>query len=339
MNAVLVRGLVGTLIVSGMVAWTTLASRVSRSAEPSLIRIDGSSTVYPPTEAVAEEFQKAARGGTRVVVGISGTGGGFKKFCRGETDISDASRPILKEEADLCRKNGIRYYELPIAFDALTVAVSPHNTWVASLTVDELKAMWEPAAQARITRWNQVRPDWPDVPLALFGAGSDSGTFDYFTEAVVGKAKASRGDYTASEDDNVLVQGIESNKHALGYIPFAYYAAHAGRLKAVAIDAGQGPVLPSLENVTKGRYHPLSRPLFIYVKEAAATRPEVRAFVEYYLTQGPKLIAEVGYLPLPDRAYKMGLDRFRSGRLGSGFSGVPEVDLPVEEILNRPPKL
>jgi phosphate transport system substrate-binding protein len=205
-------------------------------AQDKLIKIDGSSTVFPATEAVAEEFQKHTKGAVKVTVGISGTGGGFKKFCRGETDIADASRPILKQEMEECKANGIEYIELPICFDALTVAVHPQNNWVDAITVADLKKMWEPEAQGTITHWNQIRPEWPKEKLVLFGAGSDSGTFDYFTEAIVGKAKASRGDFTASEDDNVLVQGIEGNKYALGYIPFAYYAPHAKRMKALAID-------------------------------------------------------------------------------------------------------
>lgn len=331
-NRMILLGIAAFLELTGLVTYPAHAERAA------VIKIDGSSTVYPPTEAVAEEFQKAKRGLVKVTVGISGTGGGFKKFCRGETDISDASRPILKEEMDQCQKHGVKYFELPIAFDALTVAVSPKNTWVSTMTVAELKKIWEPAAQGKITRWNHVRPDWPDAPLVLFGAGSDSGTFDYFTEAITGEAKASRGDYTASEDDNVLVQGIEHDKHALGYIPYAYYAPHAKKMKAIAIDNGKGPVLPSLENVTKGIYTPLSRPLFIYVKEDAARRPEVKEFIEFYLTRGPELIAEVKYLPLPAKAYQLALDRFRKGRLGTAFGGVPEVGLPVEEILNRNPK-
>jgi phosphate transport system substrate-binding protein len=315
-------------------SWSLLA----QADQTALIKVDGSSSVYPLTEAVAEEFQKANRGHIRVTVGISGTGGGFKKFCRGETDIADASRPILKEEMELCQKNGITYFELPIAFDALTVAVSPKNTWLTSITVEELKTMWEPAAQNKITKWNQIRSDWPDAPLVLFGAGSDSGTFDYFTDAVVGKAKSSRGDYTASEDDNVLVQGIENNKNALGYIPFAYYAAQMKKLKAVAIVGKNGPVLPSAENVVKGTYQPLSRPFFIYVSESAAKRTEVKEFVDYYLTEGPKLIAEVRYIPLPTPAYGMARERFQKGLVGTGFGGVPEVGLAVEEIMSRPPK-
>jgi phosphate transport system substrate-binding protein len=307
--------------------------------QPTLIKIDGSSTVFPVTEAVAEEFQKAKRGAVRVTVGISGTGGGFKKFCRVETDIQDASRPILKEEMEACAKQGVKYFELPIAFDALTVAVSPANTWVKSMTVADLKKMWEPAAQGKVTRWNQVRPEWPDAPLKLFGAGSDSGTFDYFTEAVVGKAKSSRGDFTGSEDDHVLVQGIANDKNALGFIPFAYFEPNRNKLKAVAIDGGKGPVEPSLENVLKGIYNPLSRPLFIYVNVNSTERPEVKEFVNFYLKNVGKLAAQVKYMPLPDKAYVMAQDRFAKGQLGTGFGGVPEVGLHVEEILKRQPKL
>ena len=306
-----------------------------------LIKIDGSSTVYPATEAVAEEFMIAKKGKVQITVGISGTGGEFKKFTRGEIDISDASRPILASEMQAARASGIEYIELPICFDALTVAVNPQNTWCASMTVSELKKLWEPAAQGKITRWNQIRPDWPDAEIKLFGAGSDSGTFDYFTEAIVGKAKNSRGDYTGSEDDNVLVQGIENDKFALGYLPYAYYAPHAKRMKAVAIEwdaKGKSPVLPSLEAVTGGTYNPLARPLFLYVNKKSLERPEVREFVEFYLTEGPELVQEVKYLPLPASAYEMGLARLARLETGTGFGGVPEIGLPVEEILKRQPK-
>jgi len=320
--------------------WAALLGGLALAAQPQLIKIDGSSTVYPVTEAVAEEFQQAKRGGVRVTVGISGSGGGFKKFCRGETDISDASRPILAEEMEACRKNGIQYVELPVAFDALTVVINPRNTWANTMSVAELKKIWEPGAQDKVTRWNQVRPDWPDAPLRLFGPGADSGTFDYFTEAIVGKAKASRGDYTASEDDNVLVQGIVADQYALGYFGYAYFEPNQGRMKAVAIDAGKGPpVKPSLETVLKGTYTPLSRPLFIYVSAKAADRPEVKEFVEFYLKNGAELAQEVKYVPLPGKAYPMALERFQKRQLGSGFGGVPEVGLTVEEILQRPPKL
>src|SRR5918995_3116760 len=279
----------------------------------STITIDGSSTVFPPAEAVAEEFQAAKKGNVRVTVGISGTGGGFKKFCRGETDISNASRPILKEEMEICKQNGISYFELPIAFDALTVAVNPKNNWVDTITIEELKKIWEPSAQGQVTHWNQVRPGWPNQPITLYGAGSDSGTFDYFTEAVVGKAKASRGDYTASEDDNVLVQGIENDVNSLGYIPFAYYAPHASRMKALAVDGGKGCVKPSLEAVTAGTYNPLARPLFIYVSKKAAEKPEVKQFVEFSMKNSIPLIEEVKYLPLPETAYQASLKKFNEG--------------------------
>jgi phosphate transport system substrate-binding protein len=333
------RRFMGTGFASLLIAAVVLGAPPLLAQGKPIIKIDGSSTVYPVTEAVAEEFQKAVKGRVRVTVGISGTGGGFKKFCRGEIDIADASRPILKEEIELCRANGIKYIELPVAYDALTVVVNPQNTWLNAISVADLKKMWEPAAQGTIARWNQIRPEWPNMPLVLFGAGSDSGTFDYFTEAVVGKAKASRGDYTGSEDDNVLVQGVEANKNALGYIPFAYYAPHAKRLKSVPIDDGHGAVAPSVENVVKGAYVPLSRPLFIYVRDSSAKRQEIKEFVEFYLMQGASLAQEVRYIPLPEAAYKMALQRFRDGRLGSGFGGTPEVGLPIDDLLKRDPKL
>jgi phosphate transport system substrate-binding protein len=314
----------------------------SASGKASIIKVDGSSTVYPATEAVAEEFQKAKSNAVKITVGISGTGGGFKKFCRGEIDVADASRPILKEEMEEAKKNGIEYVELPICFDALTVAVSPQNDWAATMTVAELKKIWEPSAQGKVMKWSDVRPDWPNEKLVLFGAGSDSGTFDYFTEAIVGKAKSSRGDYTASEDDNVLVQGIEGNKFALGYIPYAYYEPHKKRLKAVGIqwekNKSKEAVLPTHDNVIKGVYNPLSRPLFIYVSKKSAERPEVREFVEYYLTKGPELVKEVKYVPLPAGAYEMGLKRFQQMQVGTGFAGTLEIGLPIEDLLKRTPK-
>jgi len=309
------------------------------SESTALIKVDGSSTVFPITEAVAEEFQKETRGSVRVTVGISGTGGGFKKFCRGEIDVQDASRPISSGEMEACRAGGVQFYELPIAFDALTLAVSPQATWVNSVTVDELKRIWEPSAQGRIMKWNQVRPDWPDQPLKLFGAGSDSGTFDYFTEAVVGKAKASRGDFTASEDDNTLVQGIANDKHALGYIPFAYYEPNKKRLKAVSIDDGHGPVSPSRETVENGSYQPLSRPLFIYVSTKAAARPEVKKFVEFYLAQVPVLAPQVKYVPLPPQAYALAGEHFKNGRFGTAFQGGSTIGMKIEELLRREAKL
>jgi phosphate transport system substrate-binding protein len=304
-----------------------------------LVKVDGSSTMFPVTEAVAEQFQIRNRGTVRVTVGISGTTGGFRKFCRGETDLHDASRPILASEMEACRAAGVKYFEIPVAFDALTVAVNPWNTWVESITLEQLKRIWEPAAQGKVVRWNQIDPAWPDAPIVLFGADADSGTFDYFTQAVVGRARSSRGDYLGSQNDHVLVNGIETNRYSLGYIPYAYYAPHAGRMKALAIDAGRGPVSPGAENVLNGSYAPLSRPLFIYVSARSAQRPEVREFVEFFLAHGGPLIEATRYLPLGDAAYAAALRNFRNGKLGTAFGGRPEVGLRVEEVLEREAQL
>jgi len=290
---------------------------------------------------VAEDFQKSKRGAVKVTVGISGTGGGFKKFCRGETDISDASRPILKSEMEDCRKAGIEYVELPVAFDALTVVVNPKNSFIKALTVAELKKMWEPAAQGKITRWNQVNPAWPNAPMKLFGPGADSGTFDYFTEAIVGKAKSSRGDFTASEDDNVLVQGVARDVNALGYFGFAYYVENRDKLKAVPIieKEGKPAVAPSMESVLKGTYQPLARPIFIYVSTKSLAKPEVKEFVEYYMKNGEKLSKEVKYIPLPASAYRLAWGHVQKGKKGTAFGGVAEVGVTIEELLKREGKL
>ena len=304
-------------IIATVAATITLAVPVVKSQSPSIIKIDGSSTVYPITEAVAEEFQKARSGAVRVTVGISGTGGGFKKFCAGETVISDASRPIKESEQEKCKAEGIEYIELPVAYDALTVVVNPENTWANSMTVEELKKMWEPSAQGKIKRWSQVRNSWPNEGLKLYGPGSDSGTFDYFTEEIVGKSGDSRADFTASEDDNVLVQGVAEDKGAIGYFGFAYYEANKNRLKAVAIDGGDGPVLPSAETVNNGTYKPLSRPIYIYVNaKAVKERPELKDFVEFYIDNAPKLVAEVAYVPLPAADYEKALTRLKNGDTG-----------------------
>ena len=318
-------------VVAGVFAATTVHAQV-------LVKVDGSSTVYPITEAVAEEFQKMKKNAVKVTVGISGTGGGFKKFCRGETDISDASRPILKKEMEDCAKAGIKYVELPVAFDALTVVVHPQNTWIKQMTVAELKMMWEPAAQGKITKWNQVNPAWPDAPLKLFGAGADSGTFDYFTEAINGKSKSSRGDFTASEDDNVLVQGVSRDKNALGFFGFAYYDENKGKLKAVPIVNPKGKaVTPSIDAVMAGEYEPLARPIFIYVSLKAMDRPEVKEFVEFYLKHGGKLAKEVKYVPLGEADYKHAMDNFSKKKTGTGFGGVAEVGVKVSDLLKRNP--
>jgi phosphate transport system substrate-binding protein len=290
-----------------------------------VITADGSSTVFPITEAVAEEFQRAYPG-TQVTVGRSGTGGGFQKFCRDETDISNASRPIKPTEEEACAKGGVQYVELPIAYDGIAVVVNPKNTWASSMTIADLKKMWEPAAQGNVTRWNQIRSDWPDRELHLFGAGVDSGTFDYFTEAIAGKEGQSRGDYTSSEDDNVIVQGVSGDENALGYFGYAYYEQNRDRLKLVAVDDGDdsngaGPIAPSPETVAAGTYRPLSRPVFIYPKLKALDRPEVRDFVEFYLTKGVPLVREVGYIPLKDREQELVRARFTARKAGTMYSG------------------
>jgi phosphate transport system substrate-binding protein len=314
---------------------------VAAAAGAQTVKIDGSSTVFPITEAVAEEFQKAKKGAVKVTVGISGTGGGFKKFCRGETDISNASRPILKKEMADCKQAGIQYIELPVAYDALTVVVNPKNSFVKSLSVAELKRMWEPAAQGKITNWNQVNPAFPKAPLKLFGAGADSGTFDYFTEAVTGKSKSSRGDFTASEDDNVLVQGVSRDVNALGFFGFAYYVENRDKLKAVPIveKDGKPAVAPSMENVLNGSYQPLARPIFIYVNAASIRKPEVREFVEYYNKHGESLAKEVKYVPLPPKAYTYNLESVGKMRLGTKFEGENKVGLTIEDLMKLEAKL
>ena len=275
------------------------------------------------------------KGAVKVTVGISGTGGGFKKFCRGEIDIVDASRPILDKEMADCKAAGVQYVEMPVAFDALTVVVNPKNNWSNVITVAELKKMWEPAAQAKITRWNQVNPAWPDEPIKLYGAGADSGTFDYFTEAIVGKAKSSRGDFTASEDDNVLVQGVASDKNGLGFFGFAYYIENQKKLKAVAVDAGKGPVIPSAKTVEDGTYQPLSRPIFIYVNIKSAEKPEVRELVEFYMKNAIELVKEVKFFSLPAQAYPTNLEHLKKKKVGTVFGGKPETGLRIEEVLKR----
>ncbi len=302
-------------------------------SQAKIIKIDGSSTVYPITEAVAEEFQKMKKGSVKVTVGISGTGGGFKKFCRGETDLSNASRPIVKKEMDLCKEAGIEYIELPVAFDGIAVMVNPKNTWVTFITTSDLKKIWEPSAERVITKWNQVNPRWPESALKLYGPGMDSGTFDYFTEAIVGKSRSSRGDFTASEDDNVLVQGIATDRGALEFFGYAYYEENKERLKIVPIDGGKGPVVPSEKTIMDGTYQPLSRPIFIYVSKKSSERPEVREFVEFYLKNASKLVKQVKYVPLPDRAYKLVEERFNKKVTGTVFGGEAKIGMRIEDLL------
>jgi phosphate transport system substrate-binding protein len=317
------------------------AATMAPGAWAQVVKIDGSSTVYPVTEGIAEDFQKAKKNAIKVTVGISGTGGGFKKFCRGETDVQNASRPILAAEMTDCKAAGVEYIELPVAFDALTVVMNPRNTFLQSITVDELKKIWEPAAQGKVTKWNQVNPAWPDAPIKLFGAGSDSGTFDYFTEAINGKSKSSRGDYTASEDDNVLVQGVSQDVNAIGYFGYAYYAENQAKLKAVPIveKAGKPAVSPSEATVLNGTYQPLSRPIFIYVNAKSLAKPEVKEFAEYYMKNAAKIAKEVKYVPLPAQAYTVGLDHISKMKKGTVMGGKNEVGVRVEELLAREAKL
>ena len=300
-----------------------------------IVKIDGSSTVFPISEALGEEFQKAT--GNRVTVGLSGTGGGFKKFCRGETDISGASRPIKKEEIELCQKAGIEYIEIPIALDALAVIVNPENTFADCLTVDELKKVWEPAAQGKVNSWQQVRAGFPNQPMKLFGAGTDSGTFDYFTKAVNGEEGASRGDYTATEDDNVTITGVSGDKGGMGYLGVAYVTENAGKVKAVTIRQKDGTcVAPSVNTARDASYQPLSRPLFFYVnKKYADERPHVRAFIDWSLDpkKSIELVGSAGYVPLPENAYGLAKAKFDARKTGSYFGGGSKVGVTAEELL------
>ena len=298
------------------------------------IKIDGSSTVGPISEAVAEEFQKEKRGAVKVTVGVSGTGGGMKKFVRGEIDIVDASRPIKQAEIDQCKNAGIEFIEIPVAFDALTVVIHPENTWAAKLTPAQLKKAWEEGAQGKVTNWNQVDASFPSQPLKLYGPGTDSGTFEYFTEAVNGKAKSSRGDYTASEDDNVLVQGVSGDKGGLGYFGLAYYLENQSKVKAAAIQNKAGEyVMPSADAVKEGKYNPLARPIFIYVNKAAMSRPEVKEFVAFYVDNAPDLVKQVKYVPLPDAAYEALAKRVEEGKTGSVFGGHEAVGMTLEQLV------
>ncbi|GAB3241287.1 PstS family phosphate ABC transporter substrate-binding protein [Hymenobacter seoulensis] len=295
--------------------------------DPNKIRFDGSSTVFPITEAVVEEFART-HPGIKVTVGLSGTGGGFKKFSRGDIDLANASRPITPSEAVACARQGIRYDEMAVAYDGLAVVVNPRNTWATSITVAELKKLWEPAAQGRIKRWSQVRAGWPDKEIHLFGAGTASGTYDYFTQAIVGTAHASRGDYTASEDDNVLVQGIATDQLALGFFGLAYYEENKARLHLVPVDDeradnGAGPILPSPATITNKTYAPLARPLFLYVSQAAARRAPVQTLVRFYLAHAGALAREVGYVALTRDEYRQQRAEFDRFAADSTLASTP----------------
>jgi phosphate transport system substrate-binding protein len=311
-------------------------TEVKSTDSAAIVNIDGSSTVFPITDAIAKEFQAKSNQKVQVSVKFSGTGGGFEKFCAGETDISNASRPINKAEMEACKKNNIGYVELPIAFDALTVVVNPQNDWAKDITVAELKKIWEPAAEGKITNWNQVRSSYPNRPLTLYGAGKKSGTFDYFTEATVGKAKSSRNDYKDSEDDEELVKGVSKDPGALGYFGYAYYQENKEKLKALAVDSGKGAVLPSPETVQNSKYQPLSRPLFVYINPwSAKHKGAVYGFANYYLQKAPKAASSVGYVPLPAEAYQIDIVHLNKGKVGTVFGGDARFDLTIGELLRK----
>jgi phosphate transport system substrate-binding protein len=308
---------------------------VGKAASGAILLIDGSSTVYPISEALGEEFQKAS--GTRVTVGLSGTGGGFKKLCRGEVDIAAASRPIKPEEAKACADAGVEFIELPVALDALAVVVNPKNTFADCFSVAELKKLWEPGAQGKVSSWNQVRATFPNQPVKLFGAGTDSGTFDYFTKAVNGEEGASRGDYTATEDDNVTINGVAGDTGALGYLGLAYVTENAGKVRAVPIRRADGSCVgPSVQTARDASYQPLSRPLFYYVnRRFADEKAHVGEFIKFAFdpkTSEP-LVAEVGYVPLPSNAYSLAAGKFAARKTGSSFSDGSKIGVTVEELL------
>lgn len=299
------------------------------------VRVDGSSTVFPITDAIAQKFRQS-NPDAEVTVRVSGTGGGFKSFCAGQTEINNASRPISLDEMDACRNAGVAYIELPIAFDALTIVVNPQNTWAQDVTVDELKKMWEPEAEGKITSWNQVRSSFPNRPLRLFGPGTESGTYDYFTDVIIGDGADSRKDYTASESDDALVKGVEADPNALGYFGFAYFQAEGDRLKALAVDGGNGAIAPSEAAVKNATYQPLSRPLFIYVNGAAAQRnPALRDFIVFYMENAAQTAQQVGYTPLPGGAYEVGLGHFYRGKVGSAYEGKPQPNMTISEVMQR----
>ena len=324
--------------ISTLSACTPPQATDPNAAAAKPIKVDGSSTVFPISDAIAKEYSKTNTK-ANIDVQFSGTSGGFKKFCAGETDISNASRPILTKEMDECIKAGVGFIELPVAFDALTVVVNPQNTWANDLTMAELKKMWEPAAQGKVNNWKQIRASFPDKPLKLFGAGNKSGTFDYFNEVTSGDPKASRSDYSGSEDDADTVRGVEGNAGALGYFGFAYYEANQNKLKALAIDSGKGAVLPSRETVEKATYQPFSRPLFIYINsKAAQENPALKAFVEYYLTHAGRVSKTAGYDPLPADAYRLATIQFTRGEIGTAFEGVPQPNVTIAELLRRQAK-
>jgi phosphate transport system substrate-binding protein len=307
-----------------------------QSQEQQPIKIDGSSTVYPITKLIVQEFNAQNPEQLQVEVAFSGTIDGFERFCAGETDISNASIPIPREAMAKCKSNGIAYIELPVAFDALTVVINNENDWAETMTVKELKTIWQPSAQGKITRWNQVNANWPDSYLNLLGPGTESGTFEYFTTAIVGQKGASRQDYVFSRDDEAIANGVRQDSRALGYFGFAYYEEHKDKLKAVAIDSGSGPVSPSLETVKNATYQPLSRPLFIYVNaKRAQENRALEDFIEFYLQKASEAVTQVSYVPLPDSAYHLGMIHFEKHQVGTVFEGRPIMNATIDELLRK----
>ena len=318
----------------GLALVTAGCSQEAQQQSRQPIKIDGSSTVFPITDAIANAYNETQPDPVEVDVSFSGTGGGFEKFCAGETDISNASRPILEAEMAACNEAGIRFYELPVAFDALTLVVNQENDWAGDITVEELKTLWEPAAQGKVTRWNQIRPSWPDAPIALHGPGLDSGTYDYFAEVIVGQD--TRSDFAASEDDEIIAEGVGADPNALCYFGLAYYDEHQDTLKALAVDGGNGFVEPNPETVVRAEYQPLSRPLFIYVNfESAQTNPAVKDFVQFYLENAANTVDTVGYVPLNEEGYHIAWVNFQEGEVGSAFDGVPQPNLTIAELLRK----
>lgn len=325
-----------TLTVGAAMFLSSCTPGQTKTAQP--IKIDGSSTVYPITEKIVQQYNNLSPSDVEVSANFSGTGGGFEKFCAGGTDINNASRPILKAEIELCKKNNISYIELPIAFDALTIVVNPKNTWANDITVEELRKIWEPSAQGKIKTWNQVRASWPNQPLNLYGPGKDSGTYDYFTAAIVGQQGESRTDYQASEDDEVIEQGIANDPNGLAYFGYAYYKQNQAELKALAVDnqKGSGAIMPSQNGAEAEKYRPLSRPLFIYVNAVAAqNNPKLNDFLDFYMQKTSKVAEEVGYIPFELDDYTKLYRNFHKTKVGTVFEGKSEFDLTLDEVLTK----
>ncbi|MEM1169903.1 MAG: PstS family phosphate ABC transporter substrate-binding protein [Cyanobacteria bacterium P01_H01_bin.35] len=331
---VLVSGLKKKTLTIGVAVMLGACGSTQVKQQP--IKIDGSSTVYPITQKLVEKFNSTDKPNVEVSASFSGTGGGFKKFCAGETDINNASRPILQDEMEACKQNQISYIELPIGFDALTIVVNQANTWAEDITVAELDKMWASEAQRKITKWNQVRSSWPDRPLQLFGPGADSGTYDYFTEAIVGKEKATRSDYIASEDDEVLAQGVSNNPNALGYFGYAYYVEHQDKLKALAVDSGNGAIMPTKTAVERAKYQPLARPLFIYVNAVSAqNNPLMNEFIDFYMNNAQAAVNSVGYVAFGEESYMKLYRNYHKTKVGTVFGGEAQLNLTIYEVLTK----